>query len=125
MCSYCKVKKETTVHLFYECDVVSDFVHSFERWIYNKTSVLLNFSNIECLFGKIGNSNNTYIENLLMLTLKFYIYKQRCRDEHLFLPNLKAEIYNCYKQECYSYLAKGNITSFDKRWHKFKDLVLE
>ena len=42
-CSFCKVEEETIIHLFSECDVVNNFLISFENWIYDKTSVLLKF----------------------------------------------------------------------------------
>ncbi len=117
MCSFCKIEEETIVHLFYECDIVHDFLLSFERWIYNETSIFLNFTKTDCLFGKMNNKAR--VENLLLLIFKFYVYKQRCREEELFLPTHKAEILYYYKQARYSSVVNSNTTLFDCKWQKY------
>ena len=70
---------------------MNDLYIKFETKIYEKTSVLINFSKTQILFGII--KYNCDIENVLILIFKYYIYRQRCRNENLYLPALKNDIY--------------------------------
>ena len=120
-CSFCKQDDETIMHLFHDCVIVNDFFVSFENWIYDRTSILLNFSKTEVLFGK----KKCYdARNFLILIYKHYIYRQRCRKEQLYLPNLKTEIYNQYIIEKYNSNINGKQNSFLKKWSNFENLFV-
>ena len=118
-CSFCKVEEETIVHLFYECDVVNNFYYRLEDWIYNKTSVLLNLSKMELIFGKMCRND---VLNLIILVFKFHIYRQRCRNENLCLSTFKAELHYFYQIENYLSAIHGKQTCFKAKWEKFSKL---
>ena len=92
----------------------------FEYWIYDKTSVLLNFTKSEILLGKGGK--DCKCDNVLVLLYKFHIYRQRCRDENVNLTILKNEVYNYYKTEKFIYRTNRKQHSFEKKWQKFETL---
>ena len=114
-CSFCKEEEETIIHLFCDCEVVKNFYNNFENMIYEKVSVLLNFTKTEILFGRKGSGQ---IQNLLILLFKYYIYRQRCKQERLYLPSLVLEIYNYYRVQRYISIKNNKLTIFEKKMAK-------
>ena len=104
-------------------DWIKIFWLEIEKWIYDKTTVLINFTKTEILLGKGGKGYN--IENLIVLVYKFYVYKQRCRNETLHLNGVKLDLYNQYRAEKYICSINGKQNIFEKKWSKFLNIFQE
>ena len=57
-----------------------------------------------------------------MLIVKFYIYKNRCKNSTLNFGNVKKEICNRMQMEKFIAITNGNFHQFDKKWNICKGL---
>ena len=73
-CSFCKEDLETIEHLFADCHIVKELWSNIEEWISNKFDRHISFDRKSILFGKFGNQNIYKCDNLIILTIKQYIY---------------------------------------------------
>ena len=74
ICSFCKEDLETIEHLFADCHIVKELWSNIEEWISNKFDRHISFDRKSILFGKFGNQNIYKCDNLIILTIKQYIY---------------------------------------------------
>ena len=121
LCTFCKQVEETLPHIFCECEYVERLWVMLENWIFTKTTVYINFSKQDILFGKIGKQNN--VRNLIVLIVKHYIYKQRVKGDMLFIESVKKDIINYYNVEKYISSTKGKLNAFMQKWSLFVNLV--
>ena len=76
ICSFCKDDLETIKHLFADCHIVKDLWSNIEEWKSNKFDRHFSFDRKSILFGKFGNQNIYKCDNLIILTIKQYIYAE-------------------------------------------------
>ncbi|XP_025760554.1 uncharacterized protein LOC112845342 [Oreochromis niloticus] len=86
-CSFCKTSKESTIHLFWFCNLVQDFWQSL--CVFISENIFKGFVLFwkYVLFGlhknqKQFNFDNRYMINLLILMAKFHIHKSKCLGRH-------------------------------------------
>lgn len=60
--------KKTTLHYFW---------HYFEEWLRSKFNSIMTFNEQTLLFGKFKNRNMNRIQNLLILTIKQFIFAHK------------------------------------------------
>ena len=97
LCTFCGLHEETIVHIFYECESVHNLWTAIIDWVYEKCAVRLNFTKLDYLFGKF---NSKYpVLNLLIFLVNSYIYKQRCKDQKLYVKHFIQEIQNYQRAE--------------------------
>ena len=123
LCSFCKLYKETIPHIFYYCKYTKNLLESFEIWL-EATNIFgfeINEKNI--IFGIYEGCSNKDLINLLLLLLKYYIY--RCRFDEM-LPTFE----NLLKNIRWNYLVekmvaenKGKSKQHDKKWNDIKDFL--
>ena len=91
LCSFCKNVDETTLHLFYECDITKESWKSLISF-FDKCSNLpclspqtafLGFTNTYC--------NDTLLKNHILLLFKIHVYNSR-KHEKISLNNLIRNI---------------------------------
>ena len=120
LCTFCNQDVETIEHLFIGCEKVEILWNNIEQWIYEKCNVMLNFSKHEIIFGKYGKP--FIAQNMIVILVKYYIYKNRCRGQQLHFPSIKLDIIHYYKMEKYIYHINRKFKQFYLRWELFKNL---
>ena len=120
LCTFCKMEEETLLHLFVSCDIVHNIWNQLEKWIYEKTGLLLNYSKKEIIFGKKGRQ--FVAPNMIIFIAKLYIYKQKMRNGSLLLHFIQQEIVNYYNLEKYIFCKEGKFTKFSDRWKSLEKL---
>ena len=117
LCTFCKEFPETIVHLFIECRVVCSCTREVLSWlgdIMNETFIV---SNTDILLGRPSRACS--ILNLLIILLKFYIYKSRARNHQPTLEGYKKDLKIYYQLEEYIYKKNLKQDMFKKKWKLF------
>ena len=122
MCSFCKAETENIEHLFIGCIKVENLWNDINKWLYEKCSYIINYTKYELLFGKLGK--NCESTNMIVLLVKYYIYKSRCKGQILFFPTVKKEIIEYLDIERYLYYMKGKSSKFFIRWKLYEQLFV-
>ena len=92
LCSFCKHHPETIIHILWDCQLVSNLIENLRINIIAK-DLGLRFDKKEFILGKTVNKHNKFdIDNLILLTIKHYIYKSRCLEQQLNYNSLKSHI---------------------------------
>ena len=123
VCSFCKVQKETISHIFYHCTYTKTLLESFEIWI-NTTNIQgFELTEKNIIFGVNEGCSNKILSNLLLLLLKYYIY--RCRFDNtlpIFENWLKCTKWN-FLVEKHVFENKGKREQFLKKWEDVMDFL--
>lgn len=117
LCTFCKESAETITHLFFECTVTSNLIREVVSWFGEITQETEVLSCTDIILGIPGEGNN--LLNLLIILLKYYMYKCRSRSHRPSVEGYKKELITCYKLE--HYIAKKNLAleRFEKKWKDF------
>ena len=79
LCTFCSEVRENIFHIFWECNVTQNFWFSIIDWIRNY-DIFLPFSAKEVILGVSEDFVNSKTVNNILLLLKYYIYKCRCKS---------------------------------------------
>lgn len=80
LCSFCKTKKETIVHLLCECHCTGSIWQLIQHWCKLMNIIDVEFSHQKIIFNNVSPVSNSVI-NTIVLIAKFYIYRTRCFRE--------------------------------------------
>ena len=72
-CSFCKIKAETLLYLFFECKIIHVIWNDVMEWISSKLRVPLGFRPSEILFGVEEEKNQAKLINCVLLCARFFI----------------------------------------------------
>ena len=95
LCSYCNQLPETIDHLFSECFLIKELWIEIENWLKSTLDIDINLNRNSILFGKINKFRSNRLENLIILTIKYYIYTNKfTTSKKLSFEHLKKNIIN-------------------------------
>lgn len=79
MCCFCNNEKETLTHLFFDCEVVSQFWTDLADFIFNllNTNYCFTLKDVTLYYENKSNKDLEFIVNLFILLAKFHIHKQK------------------------------------------------
>ncbi len=117
LCTFCSETKETLYHIFWECNVVKNFWLFIKNWL-NELGILIPFNAKELIFGV--NENHLYrnMINNVLLFLKYYIYKCRCKNINPCFNGGIEYLKYCIKIDKHStyYLSPTQKEKIVKKW---------
>ena len=122
LCTFCKEQPESITHLLWECEKVQNLLESIDTWIVDEGSFSMNFNKRTFLFG-IFNNNYATVQNLVILTIKYYIYCSRCLNRMLSLQGAKQAIKNLYDTEKLIAAKKQKLEKFNEVWNNLNLLI--
>ena len=122
-CTFCKLESETIVHLLWECEKVQSLLEEIDDWISNSSHATLNYNKKTFLFG-ILNNRYSNSQNLMILTIKYYIYTSRCLNKNISLYGAKQAIKNLYNTEQEIALKNNKFDTFWQMWNNYHILFL-
>ena len=73
-CDFCKITKQSIVHLLHECPIVNSIWKELRIW-FNQTGIDTEFSLKNILYNKVSEYG---IANFITLITKFTIYRSKC-----------------------------------------------
>ena len=117
LCSFCNYNTETILHLFWECAEIQDIWVRVFHWL-NITQHIADFdlSAEIVLFGFKEKTNMSKSINLIILLIKYVIYRCKVQGNHVSFNAIKAEIKKRYELEKYLATINNSLNSFDKDW---------
>ena len=119
LCTFCTRDVETSYHLFYGCDIVSNIWDSTVEYINTSCETSIALSLFDIIFGHKND-----VLNLLLCVIKSYIFRQRNNANIPTLIGIKNELSYYLKIQRNIYLSKGQIETFLKKWDTFLPLEL-
>ena len=121
LCTFCKDKPETIVHLLWECPVTTQVIDDVREWLSNAFGQAINVNCQEFLLGNVRAKFPAL--DLIMSLLKFHIFKKKqkcCRPNIVgFLKDVKMY----YQLECYIYKVNCNNALLQARWSGLHHLL--
>jgi hypothetical protein len=115
ICTFCKDKEESLVHVLWECEKVQELIQEFESWVDSK-SVSLNFNKKSFLLGLTSNTLTNLVYNNILILIKFYIYKTRCENGNLAIVSLKSFLLKEYEVQKFIQTKNGKFNEFINSW---------
>lgn len=119
LCSFCKEVPETLEHLFWYCNIVTQFWKKFNRWV-NEVFLLKTTFNITDVFFGYFSKNNSLL-NLCITIAKFHIYRQKWRNCLPCFEGVKKEILHYKKIEEYIFRKNCQYAKYILKWRYFLD----
>ena len=115
LCSFCQLAPETTVHLLYSCEKVQHMWVMLVRWCkyFLKETIDFDLSTV-ILNNYIGK--HKALVNTFIITLKQYIYSQKCMQESINFNQYIAKVSEWYQIEKIIAYRNNKVTYFDKKW---------
>ena len=115
LCSYCNQLPETLDHLFSECAQIKELWIDIENWLKSALDIDINTNRNSILFGKINNLRLYRLENLIILTIKYYIYTNKFTpSKNLNIETLKQYLINRFYVEKFILLKNCKFNEFNK-----------
>jgi len=117
LCEVCNVEDDLE-HYFGNCTHTQIFWNSFNTWWYSVTSINLNISLFEVLFGVSNPFNEDLLDalNYCLLFAKMFISKQKKSKLDCFFYKYQVELKQRLEIEKTIYITNDKENIFDKRW---------
>ena len=114
LCTFCQIEKESTTHLFLDCQCVKKFWTEIEGWIDISLSQIgkKNF-----VINKIKD-NPKLVENMIVLAAKVFIYNARCKEDSLSFAKFKAWTHTICNTELEIARVKNKVPQHTSKWEK-------
>ena len=122
LCTFCKIKDETPLHLFYECSQTQSLFSELQALYANKIS-LPAITPQSAIFGITEKIENCALINHLLLIFKFYIYNAKISG-FLNIRLLKSTIVKV--REIEKNLSKDEpkkLLKFRRKWQVINDIL--
>ena len=119
-CSFCKDSIETIEHLFWECTHVQNLLINFET-ILDEHNINFSYNKRSFIMGYTDRSINIP-KNLILLWLKYYIFKIRMQGKELNINAALNYIRSQYTYHKTSFQLNNDAEVFEKNWKLFTSL---
>merc|ERR1712074_106479 len=122
-CNFCNAEVETICHIFSGCVHVNTLWNDIQNWVNNIYRLDIHLSIQDIIFSnaKFNACTGTSVINLVIILVKYYIYKQKLNK---LLPTLEgAKRYIIYYRKLEEYFFKRNLqeNKFRKKWGILSD----
>jgi predicted mannosyl-3-phosphoglycerate phosphatase (HAD superfamily) len=87
MCSFCRAGEETIYHLLWDCPIVQQLLSEFVN-LCNSKSIFLELNAKTFILGELNKSDLAKSFNVILMSMKFYIYKMKCLENSLSIQGL-------------------------------------
>ena len=89
-----------------------------------KTNVRLKVNAQTIILGNPKYSKKDNIINLIILIAKQYIYKTKCKSQHLTLTGFRNSLNMYYHIDKYIFTLNNEIIKFEEKWNNWKKLII-
>ena len=121
-CVFCNRDKETLLHLFFECDHVSQLWNSLYTWIRNKSRLQITPDKCTIILGHIHPWGNTIPINTINMITKAYIFSCSRNKRLLNIFHLQSRIKTSILNLEFNAIKNQKLENFNKLWTPFIEL---
>ena len=120
-CTFCKRERETTLHVFVECELVKKLWKSLIKWVKYMYSLEISLTDQIIIFNdcEVKGQKKKFI-NTLILIMKQFIYASKCKEQIPIFVNFVEILDYWYRMER---IAAWNNDYYDKfvtKWKLYK-----
>ena len=119
LCSFCKERPETILHMFWECIFIQAFWNSIKQWMSKRPCFPNDVFSFQSCLGFVDNASNILSHHFLLIC-RYHIHWSKLM--HLFLsPALCIQNFlTCLEVERRYALQNGNLEKFNVKWGAFR-----
>lgn len=121
LCTFCNQEKETIVHLFWECSRVVPIWNQVSEW-FDKMDPSLKLNSQNVIFNNVSK-NTRHVSNVVILIVKFYLYKARCAHMQPNIFSLIEDILQFQKLEHMGAIVKGKKEHNKTKWEHIITII--
>ncbi len=121
LCSFCKTDSENILHVFYECQTVSNFWQKVENFINSHFDSNLRITKYSVMFG---SDSNTHIVNHILLLAKRFIYISSLQQISPSFDRFLTSIKDICKIEQFIANKNNRYNDFEKKWKELPLTIL-
>ena len=118
LCSFCKERKETFSHLFWECTFVQAFWNEIKQWMSKRPCFPNDVFSFQSCLGFVDNASNILSHHFLLIC-RYHIHWSKSMR---FFPSPALCIQNfltCLEVERRYAFQNGNLKKFNVKWGAF------
>ena len=120
-CTFCNKTDETIEHRLWECEHVKSFLNETISWlIQHGINITLNEKSF--IFG-IDPNQKSYINKLVLIEIKYYIYYARCSKSNMNLTVLQHRLELLYQTYKYWSISTGKYENFQTNWQNYHNFL--
>ena len=114
LCDLCHTETETLTHIFWNCSKTVTLISEIEHWINTSLNLNIIFTESDIILGITYKTEYNEILNLIILTIKKYIYYTKYKKKTLSVIIAKAAIKNLIKSGLSQNRPPKNIEIFER-----------
>ena len=116
LCTFCQAEIESIYHLFWDCIFVQQLICDLKT-VLDQNDINFNFRDISFLFGSLDAKATSVPHNLIIMTVKRYIYRCRCLDVPLAIQSLLFDLRQLYTTTRYIAVKSNSLDRFNEIWN--------
>ena len=120
LCTFCNADVESLSHLFWDCQIVFRFMQSFKQYC-EQVSIDFELDKRKFLLGPYLQKINA--NDLVLLHLKFYIYRCRCLQHDLSLIHFLSYLKYIYALQREKLKRGGKKNIFNEIWQEWRNIL--
>ena len=117
MCIFCKAEEETIYHLLWDCPNVQQLLLEFIN-LCNSKSIFIKLDPMTFIFGELNKSDLAKSFNVILMSIKYYIYKMKCIENNLSIQGLLNELRYLLRALKHS-AQESKSVDFNANWKKW------
>ena len=117
MCSFCRAGEETIYHLLWDCPIVQQLLSEFVN-LCNSKSIFLELNAKTFILGELNKGDLAKSFNVILMSMKFYIYKMKCLENNLSIQGLLNEL-RCMLRALKHNAQESKSVDFNANWKKW------
>ena len=119
-CNLCHSEEESIEHILWECNFLQTLLSDFEFFLRDKTGLQIAITKKSFILGFI--ENNSIVQNIIVLWLKYYVYTTRCAEKSLNLQAAISHMKLFYETQKFISYKNGEKEEFDTQWNGWNHL---
>ena len=116
MCTFCDSDEETICHLFWECPIVQNLYSQFHGLL-REFNTDIDLDRKKIILGPYCSKYSA--ENVIILHLKFFIYRTKCTKDRLSITSWKYYMKSMYKAYKTMFQKNRQFDIFQREWRSF------
>jgi len=117
-CHFCKLGIDTVQHIFWDCEKVKLLLAEFQTSL-KHGNVQLIFTKDTLIFGLYHIPNTNLSGNIILVWMKYYIFKCKQQKSILNITGLKNSMKFKYQTEKYINISNDKINSYLEQWKQW------
>lgn len=118
LCSFCDEYNETTIHLFVECTHVKKIWRAMKKWCKYIYQIDISLTPSDIILNNFKGPHKELI-NIMILIIKFYVYRARVQREPLKFTNVITEINKIRNIEKTIAVMQNRLNAFQYKWVQY------